>query len=146
MGGINDLGAIRERLGWTQHKMADALDIGLRTYVEAEGSDRPKKAYVLAAQYLASQEPGYDFDPGVPMSSPTDEAAAHTSAAMYVASIALYVALKNDPDSKEGFNRSAYLFDECNAEDVDLISRRGAYLAAQVVHQEAIETEKARPG
>ncbi len=63
---------------------------------------------------------------------------------MYVAKIALYVALKNDPNPKEGFSRSAYLWDESSAPEVSMISRRGAFLAGQVVHQEAVDTSEAR--
>jgi len=142
MAGINDLGAIRERLNWTQQRMADALDIGLRTYVDAEASDKPRKAYLLAAQYLASLDPNYSFDCALPMKDSKDEERAQTAAALYVAKAALEIVLSDPSNIDKGFGRSAYLYDESCAADVDLISRRGAYLAGEIVHTLAIELQE----
>lgn len=146
MGGINDLGAIRERLNWTQQRMADALDIGLRTYVEAEASDRPRKAYVLAAQYLASLDPSYGFDCAVPMSDGADEDRAQATAAMYTARAALGIALRYSSNPEEGFNLSAFLWDESCAQEMSLVARRGAYLAGEVVHSLTKEEADDRAG
>ena len=144
MGSMNDLSAIRERLGWTQQQMAASLDIGLRTYVDAESSDQPRKAYILAAKYLASQDPAYGFDSAVVMPDPAAEARSQTCAAMYVARAALEVALRCSTNPTEGFNLSAFLWDESNAADVEPVARRGAFLAGEVVHAMAKEENDQR--
>ena len=52
MAAENELRLIRERLGWTQEKMAERLGVKRVTVVRNEHRQNPPRPIILAARYL----------------------------------------------------------------------------------------------
>jgi transcriptional regulator with XRE-family HTH domain len=60
---MSTLVEIRKRLRKSQAEMAQSLGLSLRGYQDAEKDDAPRRAYLMAAEYVALHEAWINADP-----------------------------------------------------------------------------------